>query len=72
VSATFQGIRRLFCDTSFLYACLAPDDAWHGRAMELAAEAPMPRQSFHLPGMSLAKRLPSCAIEGAFKQRSAS
>lgn len=39
MSATFQGIRRLFCDTSFLYACLDPDDAWHGRAMELVAEA---------------------------------
>lgn len=31
--------RRVFCDTSFLYACFNPDDANHARAEELVAEA---------------------------------
>ncbi len=39
MSTSLQGIRRLFCYTSLLYSCLDPDDAWHGRALELAAEA---------------------------------
>ena len=30
---------RLFCDTSFFYACLDPNDANHGRAQELNDEA---------------------------------
>lgn len=31
--------RRVFCDTSFFYACFNPDDANHARAEELVAEA---------------------------------
>lgn len=31
--------RRVFCDTSFFYACFAPDDANHARAEELVADA---------------------------------
>jgi predicted nucleic acid-binding protein len=31
--------RRLFCDTSFFYACFDPDDANRARAEELVAEA---------------------------------
>ncbi len=31
--------RRVFCDTSFFYACFDPDDANHARAEELVAEA---------------------------------
>jgi predicted nucleic acid-binding protein len=30
---------RLFCDTSFFYACFDPDDVNHDRAKELASEA---------------------------------
>ncbi len=30
---------RLFCDTSFFYACLDPDDANHERAEELTSDA---------------------------------
>ena len=30
---------RLFCDTSFFYACLDPDDTNHERAKELTADA---------------------------------
>jgi predicted nucleic acid-binding protein len=30
---------RLFCDTSFFYACLDPDDTNHERAQELTADA---------------------------------
>ena len=30
---------RLFCDTSFFYACLDPDDTNHERAKELSADA---------------------------------
>lgn len=30
---------RLFCDTSFFYACFDPDDANHERAEELNDEA---------------------------------
>ncbi len=30
---------RLFCDTSFFYACLDPDDVNHDRAGELTREA---------------------------------
>ncbi len=30
---------RLFCDTSFFYACLDPNDTNHDRAEELTAEA---------------------------------
>jgi len=31
--------RRVFCDTSFFYACFDPDDANRARAEELVAEA---------------------------------
>jgi len=31
--------RRVFCDTSFFYACFDPDDAHRARAEELVAEA---------------------------------
>jgi predicted nucleic acid-binding protein len=30
---------RLFCDTSFFYACLDPNDSNHNRAEELTADA---------------------------------
>lgn len=30
---------RLFCDTSFFYACLDPDDSNHDRAEELTDDA---------------------------------
>ena len=30
---------RLFCDTSFFYACLDPNDSNHNRAEELIADA---------------------------------
>lgn len=30
---------RLFCDTSFFYACLDPNDTHHDRAEELTADA---------------------------------
>ena len=30
---------RLFCDTSFFYACLDPNDFNHNRAEELTADA---------------------------------
>lgn len=39
MNSRLHGIRRLFCDTSFLYSCLDPNDVWHGRAIELATEA---------------------------------
>ncbi len=39
MSRIFDGFRRVFCDTSFFYASLDANDAWHGRAMELAGEA---------------------------------
>lgn len=31
--------RRVFCDTSFFYACFDPSDTYHARAKELVAEA---------------------------------
>jgi len=34
---TFPG--RVFCDTSYFYACADTDDMHHRRALELAAEA---------------------------------
>ncbi len=39
MSRIFHGFRRVFCDASFFYASLDANDAWHGRAMELAGEA---------------------------------
>lgn len=37
---------RLFCDTSFFYACLDPTDSNHGRAAELTADAAASATSF--------------------------
>lgn len=39
MSSQFQGLRRVFCDTSFFYACLDPTERSHSRAMEVVAEA---------------------------------
>ena len=39
MSSQFQGLRRVFCDTSFFYACLDPTDKFYSRAKVLAAEA---------------------------------
>jgi predicted nucleic acid-binding protein len=39
VSARIQGLRRIFCDTSFFYSSLDARDAFHERAKELAKEA---------------------------------
>ena len=38
--------RRLFCDTSFFYACLASSDVNHLRASRLIEEAEASRSSF--------------------------
>lgn len=37
---------RLFCDTSFFYACLDPTDFNHGRAAQLTADAATSATSF--------------------------
>ena len=37
---------RLFCDTSFFYACLDPTDSNHDRAAELTADAATSATSF--------------------------
>ena len=34
-----QGIDRVFCDTSFFYACLDNQDVHHGRARTLVEDA---------------------------------
>ncbi len=39
MSADGFGYRRVFCDTSFFFACLSPHDACHSRANELAKQA---------------------------------
>lgn len=39
MSPQFQGLRRVFCDTSFFYSCLDPMERSHSRARELATEA---------------------------------
>jgi predicted nucleic acid-binding protein len=42
-----QGIDRVFCDTSFFYACLDPEDVHHARARTLVAEAATTRILFY-------------------------
>lgn len=42
-----QGIVRLFCDTSFFYACLDNQDAHHARARTLVTEAVAARVLFY-------------------------
>ncbi len=39
MSSQFQGLRRVFCDTSFFYSCFDPKERSHSRARELATEA---------------------------------
>ena len=39
MTSQFQGLRRVFCDTSFFYSCLDPTERSHSRARELATEA---------------------------------
>lgn len=39
---------RLFCDTSFFYACLDPADANYGRARVLVEEAATSNSTFHV------------------------
>lgn len=39
--------RKLFCDTSFFYACLDPRDVNHARATELVAETAAVRATLH-------------------------
>lgn len=38
MSARIQGLRRVFCDTSFFYSCLDPRETSYERAQELAME----------------------------------
>jgi predicted nucleic acid-binding protein len=38
---------RLFCDTSFFYACLDPRDANHGRAKAMIAELAAAKTALH-------------------------
>jgi predicted nucleic acid-binding protein len=42
-----QGIARVFCDTSFFYACLDNQDAHHARARLLVTEAATARVLFY-------------------------
>jgi predicted nucleic acid-binding protein len=42
-----QGIDRVFCDTSFFYACLDNQDVHHARARALAEEAATARVLFY-------------------------
>jgi predicted nucleic acid-binding protein len=42
-----QGIARVFCDTSFFYACLDNQDVHHARARTLVAEAATARVLFY-------------------------
>ena len=39
MSANLQGVRRVFCDSSFFYSCLDSRDVCHERAKELATQA---------------------------------
>lgn len=42
-----QGITRVFCDTSFFYACLDHQDVHHARARTLVEEAAIARVLFY-------------------------
>jgi predicted nucleic acid-binding protein len=47
---------RLFCDTSFFYACFDPHDVNHEQAKQISEEPPPPVPRSMSPGMSSVKQ----------------
>ncbi len=51
MSSQFQGMRQVFCDTSFFYACLDPTDKFCSRARCSPLRRHRLELFYHQPGM---------------------